>query len=351
MNPIEEQTDRDMRQIAFEQNHLTFRSLNQQMWQIPLISMTLTGGLWFGVSRVHEFPLFQLALLFLAAAGNFALIIIIQRLRFVMEQYLKWIEAQNPSGFVAAKGKTWYNRPFAVRLSFQVMLFLAFAISVILLFMTASEFRRENMGQMPDDPAQAYYEKHASHLADGYEALTFETAHPGLAAIMAAERATGKLRVLDVGAGTGRDAAWFAKRGHEVVAVEPSQAMRKVAKRLHAGLAIDWRDDRLPDLSTLKLRGETFDIIIASASWMHIRPTDRKQALRSIMGLLKSDGMLYLTLRLGPQEEDRGIHKVSLEDFKNTAAELGFQVLELESQSDLLGRPNIRWQAVRIDAS
>ena len=89
MSPTQEQVEHDMRQAAFQQNHLAFRSLNQQMWQIPLISMTLTGGLWFGVSRVEDFPLFQLALLLLAAAGNAALFVVILRLRFVMEQYLK----------------------------------------------------------------------------------------------------------------------------------------------------------------------------------------------------------------------------------------------------------------------
>ena len=105
MGLSEEQIEHDMRQAAFTQNHLAFRSLNQQMWQIPLIAMTLTGGLWFGVLRVEEFPLFQLALLFLAVAGNVALFFIILRLRFVMEQHLLWLENVYPAGYVSAKGK------------------------------------------------------------------------------------------------------------------------------------------------------------------------------------------------------------------------------------------------------
>ena len=100
-----EEIEHDMRKAAFEKNHASFRSLNQQMWQIPLIAMTLTGGLWFGVLRVEEFPLFQLALLFLAVAGNVALFFIILRLRFVMEQHLLWLENVYPAGYVSAKGK------------------------------------------------------------------------------------------------------------------------------------------------------------------------------------------------------------------------------------------------------
>ena len=39
---------------AYEQNYEQFRSLNQIMWQIPVLAMTLTGGLWFGVSSIQD---------------------------------------------------------------------------------------------------------------------------------------------------------------------------------------------------------------------------------------------------------------------------------------------------------
>jgi SAM-dependent methyltransferase len=46
--------------------------------------------------------------------------------------------------------------------------------------------------------------------------------------------------VLDVGAGSGRDAAWFALQGHDVVAVEPSNSMRAEAQRLHVDPRVQW---------------------------------------------------------------------------------------------------------------
>jgi hypothetical protein len=36
----------------FEQDCQEFRSLNGFLWQIPVIVSTLTGGLWFGASKV-----------------------------------------------------------------------------------------------------------------------------------------------------------------------------------------------------------------------------------------------------------------------------------------------------------
>jgi FkbM family methyltransferase len=44
--------------------------------------------------------------------------------------------------------------------------------------------------------------------------------------------------VLDIGAGSGRDAAWLASLGYEVIAVEPSAAMVREAQRIHSESAI-----------------------------------------------------------------------------------------------------------------
>jgi SAM-dependent methyltransferase len=342
-------TESEMRKAAFVENHASFRSLNQQMWQIPLISMTLTGGLWFGVSRVDDFPLFQLALLFLAAAGNGALCIVIIRLRYVMEQHLKWLEIWYPAGFVSAKGTGWH-RPRLVRSLFQFMLLLAATLSLVLLVVTAWTQWDEVFGFMADDPAYAYYEDHAASLADGYETLSLETAHPALLSLMQQAFQDRPLSVLDVGAGTGRDASWFAARGHRIVAVEPSPAMQRIGKRLHQAPEIEWRLDRLPELAETRASGEAFDLIILSAVWMHVKPGERQRALESLAAVLKPGGVMYLTLRIGPPEPARGIYSVSAEELHRLAARLNLQAEPLSEQTDLLGRSNIRWIALSISA-
>lgn len=57
------------------------------------------------------------------------------------------------------------------------------------------------------------------------------------------------VRVADIGAGTGRDAAWFARQGHGVLAVEPVKELREPGMALHARDGIEWLDDRLPHLA------------------------------------------------------------------------------------------------------
>src|ERR1700730_11567596 len=55
-------------------------------------------------------------------------------------------------------------------------------------------------------------------------------------------------RIVDIGAGTGRDAAWLADKGHDVVAVEPVDEFRRAGIALHKSQRIEWLKDRLPDL-------------------------------------------------------------------------------------------------------
>ncbi len=60
---------------------------------------------------------------------------------------------------------------------------------------------------------------------------------------------------LDIGAGTGRDAAWLARRGHRVLAVEPVAALRSAGEALHRMANLEWLDDGLPELARARARG------------------------------------------------------------------------------------------------
>ena len=84
------------------------------------------------------------------------------------------------------------------------------------------------------------YDRNAAALAEMYESAMFETVHEAVRNLLF----DSPVAVLDVGAGSGWDASWFAERGHDVVAVEPSAAMRSaaagaVAEASRAGLPVD----------------------------------------------------------------------------------------------------------------
>jgi len=102
------QFERD--KICYEQNCESFRGLNQLMWQVPVIAMTLTGGLWYGVATLNEMKAgIKTLLLLLAALGDLAFIVVLVRVRAVMAAYLEKIKDFNPGSFPAAAvpGSVW----------------------------------------------------------------------------------------------------------------------------------------------------------------------------------------------------------------------------------------------------
>lgn len=163
------------------------------------------------------------------------------------------------------------------------------------------------MSDTPIEGAQGYSAE-APALLKLYEGVTFEEAHAGVFDLIPAS----PIDVLDVGAGTGRDAAWFASRGDRVTAIEPTREMREGAIALHPSPNIDWIDDCLPDLASV--RGRSFDLVWMSAVWMHFIAAERAAMMPVVAALVKSGGALMISLRHGPLPEGRRMFEVSAEE-------------------------------------
>jgi len=150
----------------------------------------------------------------------------------------------------------------------------------------------------------------AGYEADGDDlARRFETIDPaGLYAPVAGFIPIAPARIADIGAGTGRDAAWLAGLGHAVVAVEPVAPLREAGRALRPELF--WIDDRLPEL--LALRGERFDRVLLSGVWQHLDDGARAVAMPALAGLLASGGVLVMSLRHGPGAPSRPVWPVDV---------------------------------------
>jgi SAM-dependent methyltransferase len=133
-------------------------------------------------------------------------------------------------------------------------------------------------------------------------------------------------RILDVGAGTGRDAVWLTKRGYHVTAVEPVAALRDVAMRLHSADPIDWRDGAMPELAISPIPTEGFDMVLLSAVWQHLDDTDRALAMARIADLTAIGGLVLISLRQGPGAPTREVFDISVKATVTLAAENGLQV-------------------------
>lgn len=77
----------------YQQQCAEFRALNAVFWQIPLIMMTLNGGLWFALASLDLTDIGQRSILVFAAVANGVFIIALVRLRFLLSALLIRIHA------------------------------------------------------------------------------------------------------------------------------------------------------------------------------------------------------------------------------------------------------------------
>lgn len=77
----------------YQQQCAEFRALNAVFWQIPLIMMTLNGGLWFALASLELTDTGQRFILVFAAVANVVFIVSLIRLRLLMSALLARIHA------------------------------------------------------------------------------------------------------------------------------------------------------------------------------------------------------------------------------------------------------------------
>jgi SAM-dependent methyltransferase len=176
------------------------------------------------------------------------------------------------------------------------------------------------------------YTEEAAELFKRYEGIPPHEAHRAVLHLIPSI----PCNVLDIGAGTGRDAAWFVEMGHRVVAVEPTEAMRLGAMKLHPSQRIEWLDDSLPDLELVRSRSETFELVMLTAVWMHLDAEQRARAMPNVGSLLAGGGTVAMTLRHGRLAPGRRMFAVSAEETIALAEMQGLRLLlRLYAESQL----------------
>jgi SAM-dependent methyltransferase len=201
----------------------------------------------------------------------------------------------------------------------------------------------------PDQLTASYYEAHAAELAHRYNAVAspaarfFATAFPVGA------------RVLDVGAGSGRDLHELLAAGYDATGVEPSVALRAAAVQAFPELANRLMAGHLPQLANPS--NEPFDGVLCSAVLMHIPEGDLFDTAFALRRLLKPHGRLLLSLPLQRDDvaaDERDAHGRL---FKGYTAEylqllferIGFQLIGRWDTGDALGRSGTRWYTLLLE--
>jgi SAM-dependent methyltransferase len=190
----------------------------------------------------------------------------------------------------------------------------------------------------------SYYEGEAPNIAATYEAVDFRAV---IDRMLSQLPEGGKL--LDVGCGSGRDAAYFLDRGFDVTGTDASKAMIAEAVRHHPELADRLLQHRLP--GPLPFADRAFDVAVAMAVLMHLTEADARRALAELVRVTRPGGIVAYSVSIqrpgldsdGLDNKKRYFLSLSSDEWRALNAPSGlFQVESWESE-DLGGRGGIRW--------
>ena len=183
---------------------------------------------------------------------------------------------------------------------------------------------------------RARYAKRAPELA-----ARFESAPPGrLHAWLLGRLPPAGALAVDLGAGSGRDAAWLARRGCRILAVEPSAEMRRAAAAIRpADPAVEWIDDELPALARLAPFDGRAAFVLACAVWMHMDADAQDRGMRRVARLLAPGGTAAFTIpKEGSPATARGV--------VGQARRAGLAPVLASDLPDVLARPGQTWTQI-----
>ena len=145
-----------------------------------------------------------------------------------------------------------------------------------------------------------YFNDHADDLSLKYNSTDRTHAHAGLIKLLPKSK---KLKILDVGAGSGADASMYADMEHDVVAVEPAWKLRKIAKKTFKNSRIKWIADKLPQLKLINVGIRKFDVVYCANALQYLKEKDRAQSLLRMVSFLKDGGLLEIQYPSPPSRE------------------------------------------------
>lgn len=200
-----------------------------------------------------------------------------------------------------------------------------------------------------DERTIAYYEAHASRIAQRYEAVVSPVEH--LFPIAFAQGA----RVLDIGCGSGRDASRLHATGYDVFGLEPSEGLRAAAIANYPELTGRIADGLLPDANMPF--GGGFDGVLCSAVLMHVPDSQIFDAALNIRALLNQHGRLLISLPLSRGENHVDQRDVNGRLFAPYRPEeitllferLGFQAIGRWDSADALARERTSWYTLLFE--
>lgn len=110
-----------------------------------------------------------------------------------------------------------------------------------------------------------------------------------------------RLQIIDVGCGSGRDAAYFANKGYQVTACDASTHLIAWARNYWADSDVDWHTLCFEDIHHQPWH-QRFIGVWACASLLHVAFDELPTLIESLLMTLTEHGVMYASFKYGDGE-------------------------------------------------
>jgi ubiquinone/menaquinone biosynthesis C-methylase UbiE len=147
--------------------------------------------------------------------------------------------------------------------------------------------------------------------------------------------------ILDLGCGTGRDAAAFLSKGYNVTAVDASEGMLKVAaEKVPETCLVNCSFDEISF-------SNSFDGVWACASLLHVPDRDLLNTIKKIISTLNPGGVFYCSFKEGADEGwqgDRFFNNQTIDSLKDKLSQVeNLSISDIWQSSVIIEEVKVNW--------
>ncbi|HUX11405.1 MAG TPA: class I SAM-dependent methyltransferase [Spirochaetia bacterium] len=194
------------------------------------------------------------------------------------------------------------------------------------------------------DSTIRFYDENAARMAARYEQIEFGAYLDRFLTLVSAGS-----KVLEIGSGSGKDAARLLAAGMDVTILDGSRAMLDQAVQTHPELAGHQLLVKLP--GRIPVNAGEFDAVLSRAMIMHIERESLSNLFREIARVIKPGGVFAYSVNTsragidanGNDAEGRHFTCLDLRGWEALHSAAGFLTIDAAESDDLTGRDGIRW--------
>lgn len=201
-----------------------------------------------------------------------------------------------------------------------------------------------------DKPTITHFDENSPSLADAYEVVNMGVVHDILLRYLPKNRP-----VIEIGCGSGRDAAILVDEGFDVTALDASAGMVSEAISRHPTLAGRVIHSDFPLPANSPLLSERYGGVISIATVMHVSNAHLFEFAMQVRELLDPGGILVISSSIGrgalPDDRDesgRLMIERPAEEIQLLFERTGFRFVTRHDTADASGR-DIRWYTLIME--